>query len=145
MSRPRYRWWGYVKNVIRAYPELERRATEQPTGSLTAKYGPTAPSGGEGRPVEGVAVKRLSGRDMAEYEAVRAAIRDTAKLPNGEMRLRIIELVYWKRSHTLTGAGYAVGYAERQTRKFHGEFIRTVAFHLGLLEMSALQSQKRGV
>ena len=134
-----------MKNVIRAYPELERRATEQPTGSLTAKYGPTAPSGGEGRPVEGVAVKRLSGRDMAEYEAVRAAIRDTAKLPNGEMRLRIIELVYWKRSHTLTGAGYAVGYAERQTRKFHGEFIRTVAFHLGLLEMSALQSQKRGV
>ena len=142
MSKPRYRWWGYVKNVIRAYPELERRASELPPVSMTARYGPSMPSGGAGRPVEGVAAKRLSHRDATEYEAVRAAIRDTAKLPNGDTRLKIIELVYWRRSHTLTGAGYAVGYAERQTRKFHGEFVRTVASHLGLLGMSAPQSQK---
>lgn len=142
MSKPRYRWWGYVKNVIRAYPELERRASELPQVSVTAEYAPSLPSGGLGRPVEGVAVKRLSHRDTAEYEAVRAAIRDTAKLPNGEARLKIIELVYWERSHTLGGAGYAVGYAERQTRKFHGEFIRAVALHLGLLEKSAPKSQK---
>lgn len=142
MSRPRYRWWGYVKNVIRAYPELERRATEQPTGSLTAKYGPTVPSGGEGRPVEGVAVKRLSGRDMAEYEAVRAAIRDTAKLPNGEMRLRIIEMVYWKRSHTLWGAGREVGYSYRHTQRIHERFAYLVAENLGLKEKMASKSQK---
>ena len=23
MSKPRYRWWGYVRNVIRAYPKLQ--------------------------------------------------------------------------------------------------------------------------
>lgn len=22
MSKPRYRWWGYAKNVVRAYPRL---------------------------------------------------------------------------------------------------------------------------
>ena len=24
MSKPRYRWWGYVKAVIRAYPALDK-------------------------------------------------------------------------------------------------------------------------
>lgn len=131
-----------MKNVIRAYPELERRATEQPTGSLTAKYGPTAPSGGEGRPVEGVAVKRLSGRDMAEYEAVRAAIRDTAKLPNGEVRLKVIELVYWKRSHTLWGAGREVGYGYEWTKRAQRRFLLLVADNLDLTEKCNPKSQK---
>lgn len=142
MSRPRYRWWGYVKNVIRAYPELQRQAAEPPPVSLTAKYGPVAPSGGEGRPVEGVAVKRLSGRDMAEYEAVRAAIRETAKLPNGETRLRIIELVYWKRSHTLWGAGREVGYSYAQVKRFQEKFICLVAEKLDLKEKMSHKSQK---
>lgn len=142
MSKPRYRWWGYVKNVIRAYPELERRASELPPVSMTAKYGPSMPSGGAGRPVEGAVVKRLSRRDATEYEAVRAAIRDTAKLPNGDTRLKIIELVYWKRSHTLGGAGYAVGYSYRQTRRLHELFVYTVAENLGLKERMDLKSQK---
>ena len=142
MSKPRYRWWGYVKNVIRAYPELERRAAEPPPVSLTAKYGPTTPSGGEGRPVEDVAVKRLSGRDMTEYEAVRAAIRDTARLPNGEVRLKVIDLVYWKRSHTLWGAGREVLYSYAQVKRFQEKFICLVAENLDLKEKMSHKSQK---
>lgn len=131
-----------MKNVIRAYPELERRAAEPPSASLTAKYGPVVPSGGAGRPVESAAVKRLSNRDTAEYEAVRDAVRDTAALPNGEIRLKIIELVYWKRSHTLGGAGYAVGYSYRQARRMQEQFIYAVAENLGLRERMAPKSQK---
>lgn len=142
MSRPRYRWWGYVKNVIRAYPELKRLMAEQPQTSLTAQYGPTIPSGRIGRPVEGVAVKMLSGRDTAEYEAVKAAIRDTAKLPNGEIRLKVIDLVYWKRSHTLGGAGHAAGYSYRQTKRIQEQFAYLVAENLGLKEKMAPKSQK---
>lgn len=142
MSKPRYRWWGYVKNVIRAYPELERRASELPPVSMTARYGPSTPSGGEGRPVEGAAVKRLSHRDATEYEAVRAAIRDTAKLPNGDTRLKIIELVYWKRSHTLWGAGREVGYSYAQVKRFQEKFICLVAEKLDLKEKMSHKSQK---
>lgn len=142
MSKPRYRWWGYVKNVIRAYPELQRQAAEPPPVSLTAKYGPVVPSGGAGRPVEGAAVKRLSNRDTAEYEAVRDAVRDTAALQNGEIRLKIIELVYWKRSHTLWGAGRAVGYSYRHTQRIHEQFAYLVAENLGLKEKMASKSQK---
>lgn len=142
MSKPRYRWCGYVKNVIRAYPELERRASELPPVSMTAKYGPSMPSGGAGRPVEVAVVKRLSRRDATEYEAVRAAIRDTAKLPNGDTRLKIIELVYWKRSHTLWGAGREVGYSYAQVKRFQEKFICLVAEKLDLKEKMSHKSQK---
>lgn len=142
MSRPRYRWWGYVKNVIRAYPELQRQAAEPPPVSLIAKYGPVVPSGGAGRPVEGAAVKRLSSRDTAEYEAVREAVRDTAALPNGEARIKIIDLVYWKRSHTLWGAGKAVGYSYAQAKRFQEKFICLVAENLGLKEKMSHKSQE---
>lgn len=142
MSRPRYRWWGYVKNVIRAYPELKRMMEEQPQTSLTAQYGPKIPSGRIGRPVEGAAVKMLSSRDIAEYEAVAAAIRDTAKLPNGEIRLKVIDLVYWKRSHTLWGAGREVGYSYAQVKRFQEKFICLVAEKLDLKEKMSHKSQK---
>ena len=86
--------------------------------------------------------KKLDGQDIKEYEAVSAAIRATERLPNGKARLKIIDLVYWQGTHTLAGAGLQVGYGERQTRKFNGEFIRLVAQNLNLMEKSAPQSQK---
>lgn len=142
MSRPRYRWWGYVKNVIRAYPELREKLTEPVHTPVTAKYGPQTRQNGAGRALEGAVVKRLSGRDVTEFVAVEAAIRETAKLENGEARLAIIDLVYWKRSHTLAGAGMQVGYSYRQARRFQESFVYTVAENLGVKERMAPKSQK---
>ena len=34
MSKPRYRWWGYVKAVIRAYPALDKVMWSQSTPRL---------------------------------------------------------------------------------------------------------------
>lgn len=134
MSRPRYRWWGYVKSVIRAYPELRKKMMEPIHTPVTAKYGPHAGQNGAGRALEGAVVKRLSGRDVAEFEAVDAAIRETSKLENGEARLAIIDLVYWKRSHTLAGAGMQIGYSYRRTKDLHQQFVCAVAENLGLKE-----------
>lgn len=146
MSKPRYRWWGYVKNVIRAYPELKKAALGQPSVSLIAKYGPTIPSGGgEGRPVESVAVKRLTNDDAREYEAVRKAVQDEEKRSDASAKLKIIELVYWKRSHTLWGAGREVGYSYRQTRRMHEQFIHAVAANLGLKEKKMAPKSQNSV
>lgn len=145
MSRPRYRWWGYVKNVIRAYPELRKKLMEPMHTPVTAKYGPQTGQNGAGRALEGAVVKRLSGRDVTEFEAVDAAICETAKLENGEARLAIIDLVYWKRSHTLAGAGMQVGYSYRHAQRVHEQFAYLVAEKLGLKEKMASKSQKTGV
>lgn len=134
MSKPRYRWWGYVKNVILAYPELRERLLETPETAVTARYGPQTRQNGTGRPIERSAVQRLSSRDTEEYEAVNAAIRETARMSNGEARLAIIDLVYWKRSHTLAGAGMQIGYSYRRTKDLHQQFVCAVAENLGLKE-----------
>ena len=133
MSKPRYRWWGYVKNVIRSYPELKERLLETPETAVTARYSHQTRQSGTGRPVECSVVQRLSSRDAEEYEAVNAAIRETARMSNGEARLAIIDLVYWKRSHTLAGAGMQVGYSPDRSKEVHGEFVRLVGFYLDLL------------
>ena len=140
MSKPRYRWWGYVKNVIRAYPELRGRLLEALDTAVTARYGPQTRRNGSGRPIERSVVQRLSGRDAEEYEAVNAAIRETARMSNGEARLAIIDLVYWKRSHTLAGAGMQVGYSYRHTQRVHEQFAYLVAENLGLKEKMASKS-----
>ena len=130
-----------MKNVIRAYPELRERLLEAPETTVTARYGPqTRQNGAGGRPIECSAVQRLSSRDAEEYEAVNAAIRETARMSNGEARLAIIDLVYWKRSHTLAGAGMQVGYSYRHTQRVHEQFAYLVAENLGLKEKMASKS-----
>ena len=105
MSKPRYRWWGYVKAVIRAYPALDKVMREPIYTPTTARYSTQPPQAGDGRSLECAVAKKLDGQDIKEYEAVSAAIRATERLPNGKARLKIIDLVYWQGTHTLAGAG----------------------------------------
>lgn len=121
-----------MKNVIRAYPELKERLLETPETAVTARYSPQTRQSGTGRPVECSVVQRLSSRDAKEYEAVNAAIRETARMSNGEARLAIIDLVYWKRGKVcVEEAGRRVGYSPKQAKRICVEFIRLVAFYLG--------------
>lgn len=133
VSRQRYRWWGYVRNVIRAYPELEREYKALKVPQLTAKYNAMPGCGGKSDPTYQAAIRQLPIQEQREYESVNAAVWVTRQYPNGTQRLEIIRLVYWKRSHTVDGAGEMVGYKERQAREIHGEFIKLVASYLGLL------------
>lgn len=95
MSSPRYGWWGYVKAMIRKYPE--RRG------------------------------QTLTGTALREYEAVQAAIEQTERMRNGANRLKVIELVYWKKTHALKNAGLYVRYSECTVQNWHADFIKTVA------------------
>ena len=105
MSRPRYGWWPYIKSMIRRYPQLRSTPDEA-----------------------------LSAVDRREYDAVRQAADETMQLPGGDARLGVIELMFWRRSHTLEGAAAAVHVSERTARRYHTDFIRLVAKKYGLLE-----------
>ena len=145
MSKPRYRWWGYVKAVIRAYPALDKVMREPIYTPTTARYSTQPPQAGDGRGVECAVVKKLDRRDIEEYEAVSAAIRATERLPNGAARLKIIDLVYWQGTHTLAGAGLQVGYSYRHSQRVSEQFAYLVAENLNLKEKMASKSQKNVV
>lgn len=132
MSKPREKWWGYVKAIIRAYPEhcAELKALKQQ--SVTAAYDITPRAGGPGKPVEALAIKTLSPSDQREYEAVRAAIRETKRLRDGAEQLKLIDMVFWRQTHTLQGAAEVCHVSYRTARRWHGSFILTVARYFGL-------------
>ena len=135
MSKPRYKWWSYVKWMIRLYPERDKVIKSSADGiRLTVSYSGMPGAKGTGRPTEQQALRQMLG-DVAcrEYEAVRRAIDITKKLKDGKERLRLIELVYWKKSHTLSGACAACHVSERTGWQWHGDFIRAVAAEFGLL------------
>lgn len=145
MSKPRYRWWGYVKAVIRAYPALDKVMREPIYTPTTARYSTQPPQAGDGRSLECAVAKKLDGQDIKEYEAVSAAIRATERLPNGKARLKIIDLVYWQGTHTLAGAGLQVGYSYRHSQRVSEQFAYLVAENLNLKEKMASKSQKNVV
>ena len=145
MSKPRYRWWGYVKAVIRAYPALDKVMREPIYTPTTARYSTQPPQAGDGRSLECAVVKKLDGQDIKEYEAVSAAIRATERLPNGAARLKIIDLVYWQGTHTFAGAGLQVGYSYRHSQRVNEQFAYLVAENLNLKEKMASKSQKNVV
>jgi len=112
------------------------------TTSVTAKYSDMPMQHSAGRPFENVVVNKLSGKDTEEYEAVEEAIRETTEMENGDVRMSIINLVYWKQSHTLAGAGMQAGYSYRHTQRVNEQFAYLVAENLGLKEKMASQSHK---
>jgi hypothetical protein len=69
----------------------------------------------------------------AERTAVEEAIAETEQFVDGAERLRLIDLVLWKRTHTLQGAAMAVYVSERTAQEWHRQFIRLVGQKRGLL------------
>ena len=141
MSKPRERWWGYVKACIRAYPDLKSRAMELRQTPTTTRYGGPGSFGGPSDPVASAALRTLHPQEQRELEAVEAAIQETARLPDGETRLAIVDLVFWRQSHTLHGAADQVHLSYRSARRRQENFIRAVAKNMELTEKLAPKSQ----
>nr|DAO39298.1 MAG TPA: hypothetical protein [Bacteriophage sp.] len=68
-----------------------------------------------------------------ERAAVEDAVEETGQLADGAERLRLIDLVLWKRTHTLQGAALACYVSERTAQEWHRQFIRLVGQKRGLL------------
>ena len=134
MSRPRYGWWGYVKDMIRRYPSLKEEYADLHTQTVTPGYTGISGGGSVSRATELIAVRELPSNKQREYEAVQRAIVATERMSAARDRLKVIELVFWKRSHTLDGAALTIPCSYRTARRYHSEFILMVASCYGLLD-----------
>lgn len=101
MSKPRYRWWGYVRNVIRAYPKL------QAAESLTID---------DQRELE--AVDRAI--DLAKEDRHGEQMLDL-----------INRVYWNKSARRVEDAARYMYISEKTAKQRHGEFIRLVAKCLG--------------
>lgn len=103
--RQREDWWEYTKRIIRSYPALERKRKAEDT---------------------------LTEKEQRRYDAVRSAIGETERMLTGTQRLALVDLVYWKRSHTLFGAAMRIPISERTAQKWNAQFIRMTEKYLDL-------------
>ena len=127
MSKPRYRWWGFVRRMIRDYPGVERDMRDLHSQSITANMSGMPRGGGAGRTIEAVALSQLPQDDQKLYEAVSQAIEITSLRPGGGDRLRLIEMMYWsKKNLTAKDAALKLFVSKRTAERWHGDFVRLV-------------------
>ena len=132
VSKPRYGWWSYAKNLVRAYPELKQEYDALHAQRITTDTTRIPGSTSVSRSTESAALRQLPPARQADYDAVTKAIERTSKLRTGPERLKLIDMVFWKQSHTLDGAAYALGYSYENGRRFHQDFLRLVGLYRGL-------------
>ena len=71
--------------------------------------------------------KELTGLALCEFEAVRLAVEETERMPNGRARLQVVEMVLWKRTHTLDGAALQIPCGYETAKRWLQGFIRATA------------------
>ena len=111
MGRAREPYWHYVKSIIKEYPVLEKELATPLSPRLRAP------------------------KQQRKYDAVSNAILKT-RLTHPKTaadRLKVIDMVYWKQSHTVAGAAMKVPCHRNIAGKWQGDFIRLVAEELDLV------------
>lgn len=134
MVRTKYPWETYVKYMIERYPEHQRDLALSKEPSLVPPMDKIGHSTNVSRPTEAAALRELPPTKQRQYEAVELALRQTANLPDGDLRIKIIDLMYWKKSHRLYGAALMVGASPRTAVRWHSSFIRLVGMYYGLMD-----------
>ena len=89
-------------------------------------------------------IENLQGVRRSERDAVEAAIEITRSMPDGQARLRLMELIYWRGSHKIAGASRKIPCSERTALQWHGEFIRLVGENFHCDSLIDRAPKKRG-
>lgn len=134
MSKPRYGWWSYAKYMIRQYPSLKAEYQERQKQKVTREVESIYVGSVGTRVTENAALRQLPPAKQAEYDAVTKAIEKTKLLRTGEERLALIDMVFWRNSHTLDGAAYKLYLSYVTACRYHRDFIRLVGFCRGLAD-----------
>lgn len=78
--------------------------------------------------------KYIQGKALEERMAVQRAIDQTLLLENGQERMQVIELVFFRQTHTLEGAARMIPCGYETAKRWVQQFIKAVARNLSLLE-----------
>lgn len=76
----------------------------------------------------------LQGVAQHEQEAVQAAIDATEQMTDGSLRLKVVRLVLWDRTHTLEGAARIIPCSRSWAAKWQRDFFEAVARNRNLLD-----------
>ena len=134
MSKPKDDWFKSAVWVVRNYParKEEYEQLHAPLASSGVSGAPKA--AGVSRTVENLALRTMAPMKQLEYDAVTKAIAVTKLLPDGELRVDLIDRMYWRgKKLNIDDVIYPIGIAEATGKRWHGAFVRLVGEFLGYI------------
>ncbi|MCI8442552.1 MAG: hypothetical protein HFG27_08480 [Provencibacterium sp.] len=92
------------------------------------------------KPVE-AAVEQLALQERKRYlelavNAVELATEAVLKKPQGSVTVRLVDMLYYQGTHTLSGVAQALDISEPTAKRYHRFFLKMVALHMGYLSLS---------
>ena len=119
-------WRRQARRALYDYPRLKKKQgeTEQ---QITPVYGGAAVQHSASRVTENVALRStLTEAEANIISAVEFAVKMQRYYRNGAERVRMIELVYFKRTHTIEGAAEIVHYSSDAVWRWNTEILTAV-------------------
>lgn len=113
--------------MVRNYPVWKAQYIELHSQSCVAELSGMPHSGNVSRTTENIALQQLPKAIQNEYDAVSRAIDITMLMPDGEKRVELIRLMYWKgKKQDIDDVIHSIGVAEATGKRWHGAFIQLV-------------------
>lgn len=120
------RWRADARRVIRCYPELLKKESGIKVTSTTPNYSGMPSAHAASRTTENTALRELPPDEQRDLDAVRKAIDTTRRYRNGDLRLRLVDLCYWKDTHTVEGAALVIHISTDTAHDWDREFVELV-------------------
>ena len=132
MNRYNDNWRSYAINAMRDYLRYKRIRKEAQSQKITAQFNKGRGGSGVSRTTESAALRSgLTRQQEREFEAVDRALRCARHLPDGKLRVKVVEMVYLRGTHTIEGAARNVHVSYTTAWRWTDTFIREVGRNLG--------------
>ena len=119
-------WRQTARRALREYPKLKKKQAENEM-QITPVYGGAVVQHSASRTTENVALRStLTDAEANIISAVEFAMRMQSSYHNGIERNRMIELVYFKHTHTIEGAAEIVKYSPDALWRWNSEILTAV-------------------
>ena len=129
----KYIWHGYVRKMIKVYPERKRWYEDMFQQRITPVLDGAPSAKSRGDPIGALLVSMEKTANYKEYSAVHSALQ-VCSVRNPYL-LDFVKLYYWRRpSLSLEDIALKLHYSPETIRKWNKTLIYTVATYRGLLD-----------
>lgn len=123
MSRRSSTWRQAARQAAYDYPGLRSQLRDLQSMSMTPSLSGMPIGGGDHRSTEDAALRQLPPEDQRRLDAVAQALEISSHLTSGLARVKMIEMVYFRRSHTLEGAALRIPCDVRTVKTWNNDFL----------------------
>lgn len=123
MKRRSSTWRAQARQAACDYPKLRTALRDLQSMSVTPSLSGMPGGGGEHRGTEDAALRQLPPEDQRKFDAVDQALEVCRRLTSGPFRIKLIELVYFAKTHNLQGAALQIPCSVQTAWTWNNDFL----------------------